>query len=553
MPRSVLFRNVALALQKARRRYLIADNLPEPIRLEEGEWSRRQFIKKSIATASAVALLNPLMHSKVFAQPHNTPHKVVVIGAGIAGLNAAYTLKKSGVTAEVYEARSVVGGRIFSNTLINGLIVDYGGELINTDHHDMLNLAKTFNISLSNRKKDAASLPYSQELFFFNGFKISEKKLANDLCLIARQISQDSKFVNENREKNAPILDQYSVAHYLNLHSKLFEKTPYIRTLLEAALRSEFGVEPHESTALQLINILPEINGQAVDLLSYSDETYCVTGGSSQIPHAIASVLPGQIHLNKALVSLDYKDSQYQLKFSDNTETSADLLIITIPFSALRQVKLGTALNIDAAFIRFIHEANLGSNEKVIADFSQRFWRQPNGFSLSVWSDLGFTEVWDGSLHQPLRSDGVLNFFLGGDQARALRKIENTKTIGNQLIADLDRVVPGALASASGMITRSNWEGDPYIAGGYASFKPGQLTRYGKYFWVDGEPSERQQVNFHNLFFAGEHLSDAYYGFMEGGAQTGRFAASFALKRMRENSSLGLAQKTEHVNFGMKN
>ena len=65
---------------------------------------------------------------------------IAVIGAGIAGLNAAYQLKKAGHFATVYEARSRIGGRMLSANLGNGLIVDLGAELINTDHADMLAL-----------------------------------------------------------------------------------------------------------------------------------------------------------------------------------------------------------------------------------------------------------------------------------------------------------------------------------------------------------------------------------------------------------------------------
>lgn len=63
------------------------------------------------------------------------------------------------------------------------------------------------------------------------------------------------------------------------------------------------------------------------------------------------------------------------------------------------------------------------------------------------------------------------------------------------------------------------------------SFKPGQLTRFAEFFWIESDdPKERQAVSFGNLIFAGEHLSDAFYGFMNGGAETGRLAAEHVVR-----------------------
>ena len=71
----------------------------------------------------------------------------------------------------------------------------------------------------------------------------------------------------------------------------------------------------------------------------------------------------------------------------------------------------------------------------------------------------------------------------------------------------------------------------PLTTGGYASYKPGQLTRFMHLFWFESKmPGERQQVHVGNLIFAGEHLSDVFYGFMNGGAQTGRLAANLVLE-----------------------
>lgn len=527
MAHTLFFRRLVLALQAARREHLMAQNLPAPVSQAEAGWSRRRFIKTG-AAAGLAGLVGQNLAFPVLAASSSPDKRVAIIGAGIAGLNAAYQLQKAGVYAAVYEAQPRVGGRMRSACLDNGLVVDLGAELINTDHADMLALAKEFDIGLFNKLKDAAHLPYPKEAYLFDGVSISEAQLVEDLRPIAAQIGDDSRFLYQDWEANAPLFDQWSVSDYLNHHADKFVTAPYVRTLLENAIRTEYGAEPDASSALQLLFILPEVNGQSVELLSYSDEAYAVAGGSALITDRLEKELSGQVYPNKALLAVERQDAEYRLKFADKTEARADIVIITLPFPALRYVTLDVPL--PELFRCFINQAGLGANEKLIAGFAERFWHQPQGFSLAAWSDLGFAEVWDECQRQnPERPDGALNFFLGGAQAD---KISNFKALGKQFIAALDAFVPGALEAATGTLIRSGWSQNRYISGGYANYRPGQLTTFGEYFWIEGGKPFRQDVSFDNLIFAGEHLSDAYYGFMEGGAQTGWLAAALALEKM---------------------
>jgi monoamine oxidase len=534
MPRTLLFRKLVLALQTARQKNLKAQDLPPPLPCSASNWTRRKFIKTTAAVGAASlasgCLTFPADTEAVAAAP-----SIAIIGAGIAGLNAAYQLKKVGFSATVYEARSRIGGRMLSANLGNGLIVDLGAELINTDHADMLALVKEFHIKLFNRVKDAAKLPFPKEAYYFNGVSHSESDLSDDLRLIATQISSDAALLDQNWDFYAPQFDNLSVADYLASHAEKINK-PYVFELLRDVIHTEYGVEPDESSAIQFILVLPVVNGHAVDLLSYSDETYSVVGGSAQITNAIGAELSGQIQLNMTLTEIKKQDSKFRLSFANQSTVDADLVIVAIPFPVLSGVLIHAPL--PNLLRRFINEAKLGSNEKVIGSFSSRFWRQLRGFTNSAWSDLGFSEVWDATQHQPSRTDGALNFFLGGNQARQLGNINNVTNLGNQFVSRLNNFIPGASGAATGHFIKSGWTKSPLTTGGYANYKPGQLTRFGSLFWIESDiPDERQQVNAGHLIFAGEHLSDAYYGFMNGAAQTGRLAAHLVLEKIAAAAS----------------
>jgi len=236
------------------------------------------------------------------------------------------------------------------------------------------------------------------------------------------------------------------------------------------------------------------------------------------------------------LIEIKNHASKFRLTFANRSTVDADIVIMAIPFPVLKGVLMHVKL--PNLLRRFINEAELGLNEKVIGSFTSRFWRQSGGFSNAAWSDLGFSEVWDATQRQSLRTDGALNFFLGGNQVRQLANTSDVTELGNGFTAGLNRFIPGASEAAVGRYLKTGWTKSALTAGGYANYKPGQLTRFRSLLWIESDDLEkRQQVHAGNLIFAGEHLSDAYYGFMNGGAQTGRLAANLALEKITSSAN----------------
>jgi monoamine oxidase len=538
MAHTLLFRRLILALQQARRENLQADNKPLPVTRSQSGWSRRKFLK---TTALAGAL--PLLPRQAIAVRTNTSPKVAVVGAGIAGLNAAYQLQKAGVSVTVYEARPRVGGRIRSETgaIAEGLVTDLGAELINSDHVDMLALVEEFGLTLVNRVEDAQGIPFPQAAFLFAGQSYSEAEVANDLRAIAAQIGADAAKLDQDYERFAPRLDRLSVTDYLDLHASKIPQ-PYIRTLLDASIRTEYGVEPAESSALQLIFNLPVVNGQEVEVLGESDEAFVVSGGTSKIIEKLAQALEGQIKTRRELTRLEALRTGFRLHFASGQTAEADFVIVTIPFPILHEVQLDVRL--PQRLQRFIAEVGLGRNEKILAGFSERAWRQEQGFVREIWTDLGIDEAWDESQRQPERSDGALIFYFGGTNADAIQS-GTARSQGREFVERLDRFVPGLKDAATDRFLRTNWAQERFSRGAYSNYTPGQLTKFWDYFWIESDdPDERQEVHVGNLLFAGEHLSDAHYGFMNGAAETGRLAAAFVVRTLSDS---GVVAKEENA------
>ncbi len=490
---------------------------------------RRKFIQLATLSGGAAIAAGTLSQAPI-AQIKNTS-RIAIIGGGIAGLNAAYQLQKSGIRATVYEARSRIGGRMYSVTgqLGPGLVSDIGGSLINTTHKDMLALVKEFKIQLFNRKTDPAIGGTPETGYYFESRNRYESEIAQKLRPLAQVIARDVALLDSDFETYGPQLDQFSVKDYLDRASAQIPE-PWIRTLIENSIRTGYGVEPHQSSCLQLLSLMAGMDGNQVDITSVSDETYSVQGGSSLITDRLGQSLKGQIQMQMVLQKLTFNGRNYRLTFQNNQTIEADYVILALPFTILRDVDLQVKL--PNLFRKMIQEVDLGRNEKVFAAFNQKLWRQPFGFVGALRSDLEFAEVWDDTQRQS-RNDGVLSFFFGGKQVESIQS-GSAASQGQRMVDRLNRIIPNVTFVTTQKFLRTHWLNDPLTKGAYSTFKPGQLTQFSQFFYVESEnAAERQEVRFGNLLFAGEHLSESYHGYMNGAAETGRLAAEALLRQLR--------------------
>lgn len=538
MAHTLAFRRLVRALQLARRMNLTENKKPLPVHKSQVRLSRRNFIKTgAVAGSTAISSsLFPGLIRQAFASGSEQKVHVAIIGAGLAGLNTAYQLKKAGIEAHVYEASNRLGGRVFSATgLINeGMTMELGAEFINTDHEDMLSLVEDFGLPLFNRPEHAESINAPASAFYFSGVNWPENEIAAMLQALAEQISHDADLLDQDWDHNAPKFDRLSVTDYLDQHTALIPQA-FIRTLIENTIRTEFGVEPSESSALQLLFNLPTVDGQQVELLGNSDEVFTVQGGNERIIDGLRDALPGQIHTGMKLEKLEGdKKEGFELTFSNDKKLEADFVVLAMPFSVLRNIKLETKL--PKNLHRFINEVDLGRNEKLQAGFKTRAWRQAQGFSMEAWTDLGFSEVWDGSQRETDKSEGMLTFYLGGKE---VQEAKNATESGTRFVQRLGAFIPGLESASKNSFKRTHWTRNPFTHGAYVNYRPRQLTRFGEYLWVEADdPADNQSVNVGRLVFAGEHLSDEYYGFMNGAAQTGRLAASHIIQTIATAGSV---------------
>src|SRR6185436_13058916 len=134
MPRTELFSQLRRALRAAD--YVEREGISLDEALNEA-WSRRSFLKTSAVVAAGAAVGWPRLAGAQDAA------RIVILGAGTAGLTCAYRLQQSGVDSMIIEASPRIGGRMYSlrNYFPDDQVAELGGELIDTDHHAIRNLA----------------------------------------------------------------------------------------------------------------------------------------------------------------------------------------------------------------------------------------------------------------------------------------------------------------------------------------------------------------------------------------------------------------------------
>lgn len=503
-------------LQIARRTDRARRGLAPPLATALPAIGRRHLLKLLGAAAALPAAGPALAQSRA--------RSVAIVGGGLAGLNALRLLTEAGVDARLYEARRRIGGRVFTSQT-GGFPMEMGGQFVNSDHADMIGLAELFGLTLFDRRTLAG-----REQIIRDRRIIDAATIARALAPLATQIARDSEALDADFDAAAPGLDALSVAAYLDRHQALIG-APVVRTLVEQTVRTEYGAEPHEASALELIFNLPTVDGEAFETLGTSDERYVIEGGSSRIVEALAASLAGRIETGRQLVALaPAAAGQVSLRFADGAAVTVDRVILTLPASVLPDIDHGGLFA--EPWRAFAGEVRLGRNEKLNAAYRERVWAPGMGLAGmglagATWDGNtapAFGEVWDASAGQA-GPGGVLSWFLGGDQVEGAAREALRRSLEDSVGASMGDLAGAALDVSQ----RTHWQEDRFTRGAYVNFRPGQLTRFGSLLWVEEDGAASQVAKSGPVLFAGEHVSDAWPGYMNGAAQTGRLAAQAIL------------------------
>lgn len=458
--------------------------------------------------------------------PEQEQYSVVIVGAGMAGINACHRLAQEGVRAEVFEARDRVGGRMYSGTGVfaadlgaeaNDLVTELGAEFVNSTDKELLTLASELGLSLV----DLTEHYDLEDVYFFEGQKVTMRELLPDLKLLSTAADQAlagfQGTVSYQDTAGAVALDNTSVSDWLDS----LGLSAIGKAYATACVKADYGGEPDEMSAISAAYFF------GTDSYPY-DEHWGIRGGNDQVPKLLATLYPDQLHLKHQLTALEKVEEGWKLKFdlldNDGKATGAQLIVLaesvimTLPFSTLRKIQLPAEL--PEVKRRCIDTLGYGNNAKRVLPVSERFWLEQgqNGYAVS---DLSFGMGWDSCVGQD-GTPGTWSNFLSAAEGLALAE-GSTAEQTQALIAELKAFWPDVEQFARGDGHRQCWPSDPFALGSYACYLKGQYTT------IAGAEAEAVGT----LYFAGEHTSVEFQGYMNGAAQTGRDAAEAVLSALR--------------------
>ena len=440
--------------------------------------------------------------------------RVIVVGAGLAGLTAAYRLSKHKFNPRVFEAGKRVGGRTL--TLRQGFSskVELGGELIDTGHIETQKLAKELGLTLLDL--EAATAGLEAERFWLEGGIYSEEDVLEDFTPVAKILRQDWKAQGadfttfDNPDPGAVALDQLSIPAWMDKHGI----GGRLRKLLGAAYTSEYGREIGEQSYLNLLYLIGR-KPPPFQIFGESDEKYTVKQGNDAMSTRMADGLPTPVTFEHALVAVKPKsDGTLDVVFDNRGKTvhvTADRLVLALPFTQLRKCDI-SKISLMPQKKKSIDTIAYGTNAKLMIQTSTRPW-EASGASGTSFNDAVYHESWATSRGYP-GPQGIMTSFTGGHLGLAL----GTGTVNQraaEFAARLDKPFPGTSAKFTGKAVRMSWATAPFFEGSYACYRPGDWTTF-----VGSE-----KIAEGNIHFCGEHTSTDWQGFMAGAVESGERVA----------------------------
>ena len=492
---------------------------------------RRQFLVGAAAATGAM-----MLPKRVYAG--NAP-RVAVVGGGISGMAAALTLADAGIAATVYESSGRIGGRMFSNASgywTDNQVSEWCGELIDTSFVTIQGLAKRFGLTIED--ESAAHPRGSTETYYFGGKYYTALQAEVDFDPVYKKLQDDRRFASypttfsiSTAEGRA--LDNMSVYDWIESRVAGGHASP-MGQLLDVAYVIEYGVDTRDQSALNLVYLLGyQPNSKRLALYGKSDERWHIRGGNQQLPVAIANALGAAVQTSMRLVAIaSNADGTSTLTFRNGATTKtviADLVILTVPFAAMSGVDY-TKAGFDTLKQTAITQLGKGKNGKLQLQFTSRLWNQQGPWGVSnssTYGDTGFQLCWEPSRGQPGNS-GIFNNYTGGaptvgmSTKTAYAVIDSNpavRTDAQRFLGQIEPVFPGLTPLWNGKATSSLPHLDPNFACSYSYWRVGQYQRFAGY----------ERVRQGNIFFAGEHCSQDFQGFMEGGAAEGVRAAKEVL------------------------
>jgi monoamine oxidase len=447
------------------------------------------------------------------------PVDVVVIGAGLSGLNAAILIKDQGFKVTVVEGRNRIGGRMNTLRTVEGN-PEMGGDSILGGYGRMQDIAKRLNVPLVNHEgrrdlsPDAQKDPTTVELAL-DGKVISKAAWPTHLRNVMPDGGKDRfpgrAYFQAQIDKHNPLK---AFEDWIEPASAQFDGSTYdfFKNIgwSDAAIDLNYNTNIQYGTSAHDTSILMWYFTQAWFKLQSDIErvAYKAIGGNQGIPEAMAKSV-GDVHLNKRVVGLRDNGAAVDVVCEDGSIFTGKQVVCSLPVPTQRWVKFDPLPS--PAKLKAIRTVPVMKITKVVMVPTAPFWRE-DGLSPAMWTDGDLGEVRALREGDDPNKVTCLMAWARGFLADRLDTIGEKAAI-DHLIAEYERVRPAAKGKLKPGGFKS-WQNDPFAGGDWVVWKPGQIH--------ECLPALKEAHG--RIHFCGEHTAVSNRG-MEGAMESGERVA----------------------------
>jgi monoamine oxidase len=445
------------------------------------------------------------------------PKKVVVLGAGMAGLVAALELKHAGHEVTLLEAQQRIGGRIqtLREPFLEGLYAEAGAMRIPKSHVLTLAYIDRFRLPLA---PFTASNP--QAYYYLRGqrHRIVEAEGDPDLlCTTLAEHERGKNFTHWWESALQPIsqrLQEQGEGAWIEIVAEYDQYST--REFLEKCQWSEGAIEVFGL----LMNQEALMNSSFLELLReelgcYYTDMVEIVGGMDRLPYAFLPELRSNLRFGAKVTALDQSQDAVTIHYrtaAGESQVTADYAICTLPFPVLRHIEILKPFS--SAKQRAIRQLYYDASAKILFQCRRRFWEDDEGIGGGgTITDLPIRNLYYPDHGRETGRGVLLASYTWSEDAQRWGSLDEEDRIREALddVADIHPQILEEFEVGASKI----WHDDEFAGGAFALFAPGQQTLL---YEAIKAPEGR-------IHFAGEHTS-LTHAWIQGAIESGLRAAS---------------------------
>ncbi|KAF4304022.1 Flavin-containing amine oxidase [Botryosphaeria dothidea] len=444
---------------------------------------------------------------------------VIVVGAGLSGLQAAWDVQKAGCTVVVLEARNRVGGKTYSALLASGRgCVELGAAWINdTNQHRMYGHARRFGLELVKQSIEGDVVMQEKEKVHRFPFGTTPKFTTSEVSNLE---SIRDQFIHLSLDPKTDLtkLDEVTVEQFVKGQGAV----PKTVEMVNLWVRVMLGFEASEVSARSFVDYLTRGGGfkQMRSDEKHGAQYLRFRHGTQSVAKNIASVLGPAVRLSTPVKHVADHGTHVVITTAAGDQHSARKAIIALPTPNYSSLTFSPPLTGDTAAIA--GSTKLGDYTKAIVCYDTPWWRSHsfNGMALSYTGPICVARDTSVDVERQYSLTGFVNGEFGRKWSVLPAHERRAKVL--QQIAAMFGDAEQAFKPIE--VFEQEWKKEEWSKGAVCPMTgPGVLNEFG---WVYGKPVG----NFH---FVGTEFAREWKGYMEGAVCSGEDGAREVVEALK--------------------